>query len=323
MIAGSIAIAGFSLFLVPYLVNVVSADPPGFVRRYGWLLLGVALALVLITGRYVRGRNVDTDDERIQISEIDSLNGDALARVEQLAREELATSIGSATRISLRLLRAPNAVRSIPALREHAQDVSAPRSCAPESFEVEYEKAHRQILLLGEPGLGKTTLLVELALSLVEKSRNSPKLILPAVVNLASWSNEYDTLDDWLVEEVSLRYTFPRDFVRRKLARQEIALLLDGLDEVTEERREACLGAINEYRSRLGFTPIVVATRTTEYEALADRLALYSAVEIQRPTLAEADDYLRKLAGPAAESVRAVPHRDKKWWMFVRSPLVS
>src|SRR5687768_2895919 len=58
----------------------------------------------------------------------------------------------------------------------------------------------RSLLILGAPGSGKTTMLLELARQLIERARQDETEPIPVVFNLASWK-ENQTLDDWLAEQ--------------------------------------------------------------------------------------------------------------------------
>ena len=59
-----------------------------------------------------------------------------------------------------------------------------------------FKDAHGRLLMTGVPGAGKTTLLLQLAIALLDSATDE----LPVVVDLATWKNEYQTLDVWLKE---------------------------------------------------------------------------------------------------------------------------
>ena len=72
----------------------------------------------------------------------------------------------------------------------------------------------------------------------------------------------------------------------------DLILLLDGLDEVISERRRVCADAINKFCFEYGLTGIVVCSRTREYEELATRLNVNSAVLIQPLTREQIYHYI-------------------------------
>ena len=55
----------------------------------------------------------------------------------------------------------------------------------------------RSLLILGAPGSGKTTMLLELTRQLIERAREDGTEPLPVVFNLSSWTEKL-TFDDWL-----------------------------------------------------------------------------------------------------------------------------
>jgi hypothetical protein len=84
---------------------------------------------------------------------------------------------------------------------------------------------------------------------------------------------------------------------------ERVLPLLDGLDEVKEEARSACLSAINAYQEHCQHVPLIVCSRTTEYFAQERRLAFLSAVTIQPLTFQQIDGYLSNAQGQL-ETVR-------------------
>ena len=50
--------------------------------------------------------------------------------------------------------------------------------------------------------------------------------------------------------------------------REQVLPLVDGLDEVAAEHKSACVEAINAFHRQYGQLPLVVCSRTNEYESL-------------------------------------------------------
>src|SRR5262249_57030025 len=72
-----------------------------------------------------------------------------------------------------------------------------------------YDKAHGELLILGEPGSGKTTLLLELARDLLDRAKQEQDALMPVVFNLSSWVRKRQPLAIWLIEELEERYQVP------------------------------------------------------------------------------------------------------------------
>lgn len=138
-----------------------------------------------------------------------------------------------------------------------------------------------QLLILGDPGAGKTTLLLEYARDLLEQADLDAASSIPVVFHLSAWPAEQPSLAEWLVEELALRYGVARRMAVELVKRDRLTVLLDGMDEVPQRRREACVEAINAFRGVHGGVGLVVCARSREYEELAVRLVLKGAVVVQ------------------------------------------
>jgi len=166
-----------------------------------------------------------------------------------------------------------------------------------------YDKAQRGLLILGAPGSGKTTLLLELARELLQRAENDPDHPVSIILNLASWAKTQLPLAQWLGEQCSLVYGIPKHLSSAWIAQEQVQFLLDGLDEVGTSARTGCIEAINTYR-RAHLVPLVVCSRSQEYEAQPAHLILPGAVEIQPLEPAQVSKVLEQ-AGKSLASVQA------------------
>jgi hypothetical protein len=178
-----------------------------------------------------------------------------------------------------------------------------------------------ELLILGEPGAGKTTTLLQLARELLYRAEADEKVPLPVVFNLSSWAQKRPPLASWLVDELSARYQVPRTVGEAWVRDERILPLLDGLDEVQAEYRNDCLEAINEFRRKHGMVDVAVCSRTADYEALASRLKLMGAVILQPLTPQQTDSYLAALGGEL-DTARDALRRDETLQELVRTPLM-
>ena len=95
-----------------------------------------------------------------------------------------------------------------------------------------FEDVGRSLLILGDPGSGKTITLLELARDLINRVETDPTQPVPVVFTLSSWVDKRQPLLDWLTEELAAKYHVGKKLGQSWLERNRLLLLLDGLDEV-------------------------------------------------------------------------------------------
>ncbi len=176
------------------------------------------------------------------------------------------------------------------------------------------------ILILGDPGSGKTTTLLELARAAIARAQADPAAPIPVVFNLSSWAVKQPPLEDWLLEQLTTHYHIPKRTARPWIENDALLLLLDGLDEVKSEARDKCIVAINDFRQN-HLVPLAVCSRTADYEALAGKLQLQTAITLRPLTSAQIDAYLAG-AGIALHAVRATLQHDPVLQELAQSPLI-
>lgn len=183
------------------------------------------------------------------------------------------------------------------------------------------------LLILGEPGAGKTTTLLELARDLIARAEQDVQLPIPVVFNLSSWAvfkgiaRKPPTLKDWLMDELNTKYQVSKALAKTWLTNQDLLLLLDGLDEVRADQRDACVQAINDFHQEHGLTEIVVCSRLQDYENLANRLRFQGAIFIQPLTREQVEAYLDN-AGDNLAGVKAVWEADLAFQELTQTPLM-
>src|SRR5262249_8555350 len=101
-------------------------------------------------------------------------------------------------------------------------------------------------------------------------------------------------------------------------------LLLDSLDEIGEqERRCACIEAINAYRRDNPFLPIVVCSRTDAYVEVTTSarvwLRLEGAVIVNDLTEQQIENYLIHYHADTT-GLRAALQKDEALYTLIRSP---
>ena len=175
-----------------------------------------------------------------------------------------------------------------------------------------------RLVVLGEPGAGKTILAVRLVLDLLEPSRRRPGGPVPVPVSLASWDPAVEGFWPWFERQLCLAYPGlknpapGRPGVRWAQALWEARLLLpvlDGLDEIVGPSQGRALAQVNE--ALLPGVGLVLTARSAAYreavspDARSVGVVLAGAAGVAlcplEPTVVA--DYLRASAGgPGAQS---------------------
>ncbi len=183
--------------------------------------------------------------------------------------------------IELKLKREPQAVKS--PWDGVVQRKASPGSATSWSNNILniFDAASGTLLILGEPGAGKTITLLQLASELLVRAETRPEQPIPVVLNLSSWNELSGPLEKWLLEELRSKYFVPVAVAEDWMAKNSLILLLDGLDEVVQEKRPACIETINKYRQAHGPTQFAVCCRKGDYEDQPQRLQLDDAVLLQ------------------------------------------
>ncbi|MBE9137027.1 NACHT domain-containing protein [Nodosilinea sp. LEGE 07088] len=162
------------------------------------------------------------------------------------------------------------------------------------------------LLILGEPGAGKTISLLELARDLLNQAEQDVNRPISVVFNLASWRGQ--PLSDWLVQELQEKYQVSKNLGKDWVKQEKLTLLLDGLDEVRNDLRNNCTLAINEFIQKNGSTNAVVCSRVGDYEVLAQKLKFQDSILIASLTQEQIRFYLSHLDLNQTELEQAIQH---------------
>ncbi|URM88878.1 NACHT domain-containing protein [Streptomyces sp. MRC013] len=167
----------------------------------------------------------------------------------------------------------------------------------------------RRLVVLGEPGAGKTALAVLLVRELVRDA--SPGEPVPVLLDLAPWNPQKESLGDWMGRRIREDYPalrnheiYGRDAARKLVAAGRVLPVLDGFDELSPELRPYALAAVN--RAIAVHEPLILASRTAEYRAAVEVGDVVTAAASVVALPARADDvaaYLGSVVAPQRASV--------------------
>lgn len=184
-----------------------------------------------------------------------------------------------------------------------------------------FTEVGRSLLILGEPGAGKTIMMLTLARELLRQHENTPGLPLPVVFNLSSWTPSKKGLSEWLADELNMKYIVPRKIGREWLKDNRLLLLLDGLDEVGGGRRNECVKAINAFSAERKNPGVVVCCRFREYVELDDKLAMNGAIRLRLLPKEKIFSYITA-AGNQYSGLRELVQRDSSFLKLAETPLL-
>lgn len=193
----------------------------------------------------------------------------------------------------------------------------------------------RTLLILGEPGSGKTNTLLQLARDLIARAEEDVDHLIPVIFNLSSWTgmmakaakrksrsapSTQVTIADWLITELNGKYQVPKQVAMNWVKKQQLLLLLDGLDEVQQADRDDCVAALNTFQQTHN-TEIVVCSRIEDYEALQHRLDFQTAIYLRSLTQDQIFRYLNTLEADLT-GLRTLLETDPELQELAQSPLM-
>lgn len=166
----------------------------------------------------------------------------------------------------------------------------------------------QRLVVLGEPGAGKTVLALELQIRLLDARRHDSGMPIPVLI----WAATCDTRQrwaEWLAEHLAIRFGEAASVTKRLVRDGRILPIVDGLDEMVDpiahlERAHVLIGELNAAMRGRERAPIVVTCRRGEYQMLGPGVERATHVEMVPLTGAEAAGYLRGQFRMAEEADR-------------------
>jgi hypothetical protein len=186
----------------------------------------------------------------------------------------------------------------------------------------------RQMLVLGEPGAGKSMLAILLSLGLLDqRGADDP---VPVLLSMSSWQPRLEHLQSWMAGRIAEDYPFlSRATALGLVSRRCLLPVLDGLDELPAEMHAAAIDELD--RAIAGGAPFVATCRSSEYQLAVEQsgriLSTAVVIELDPVAIDDAAAFL-VAAGPSAEArwqpvlVRLRAHPDLPLAWTLTSPLM-
>lgn len=177
---------------------------------------------------------------------------------------------------------------------------------------------HERLVVLGEPGAGKSVLAVLLTLGLIQlretlEPEEQMRTPVPVLVPISSWDPQAEHLQAFLARRLGEDYpplSLPGDgghsVAAALIAERRLLPILDGLDELSTQLHPQ---AVSEFNAYIGVNRgLVVTCRSHEYgqavKKAGKELARAAVVELQPVLVEQAIDFLSQ---PALARVRWQP----------------
>jgi len=125
-------------------------------------------------------------------------------------------------------------------------------------------KSIEPIVILGEPGSGKTYLLKQLAKKLIESISVDETVRIPIIIKARYWGSAFKTIVDAIYDEIHIfvsGITIP--IVEHELALGNFVILVDGFDEIRIPKDKFLLEIERLVRSRMA--KIIITSREANY----------------------------------------------------------
>jgi len=138
-----------------------------------------------------------------------------------------------------------------------------------------------KLLILGNPGSGKTTELLKFATALTTKAILNLLEPIPVLLELSTWTE--GTMETWIMARLKRLYNVDGMTAQAWLRDEQLVLLLDGLNELGLTRQEQAIVEINHFLAETGYPHCVVCCRSEEYKAGQERLSQLNGAIYLKP----------------------------------------
>jgi NACHT domain len=305
----------------------------------GW---GIATAIAKLTGnldtiigfinKYRRKKRQITDEDRQKLRQqlIEVVLRQVIKRLEDslhhkirldLKHEEERQRVGRRDSPSM-----PNSASADPFIHREINPFDTPSAPTPVVANISTaaliarDDIKGRLLILGEPGAGKTNELLVLTKALLQQAQQSVDQPIPVIFELSEWSGGQEKpFSAWLIEQLQEKYKVPAEVSEQWIRQNQLLPLLDGLDELRrvddvesatseeiDQKRQAkqvqCMRTINAFLDMHASMSMVVCCRRKEYEALEAQgeylKGLNGAIYLQKLDDEQIQRYLEPIRKP-------------------------
>ncbi|MCR3749906.1 NACHT domain-containing protein [Lentzea californiensis] len=189
--------------------------------------------------------------------------------------------------------------------RSHAEPVGlVARGEVDELVSTVLDLPHRQVVVLGKPGGGKTVLAIQFTLALLTRRGRQRQLPVPVLLSVSSWRVGEEELLDWIRNQ--LRTDYPELSVDLVDDPGLIFPVLDGMDELPEALHAEAIAQIDR---ALRGRPLMLTCRADEYEQAVSRADAVpaTALVVELGPVAVADTIAYLSAGRVDGDTRWAP----------------
>lgn len=160
------------------------------------------------------------------------------------------------------------------------------------------------LLLLGEPGIGKSFLLTEFQQQLKQQYVDCPIVFL----QIWTWSNKQLPIIDWVAYHTS----YSREFLQQKIKNRQVVFVFDGLDELPynfsklpevpnsekQDYRVEFLQQLSQFTQEFTGVKTLISCRSQDYKDIASnnnqKIILKGAVELKALQNQDIQDYINQ-----------------------------
>ncbi|MER5546068.1 NACHT domain-containing protein [Streptomyces sp. NPDC002589] len=179
------------------------------------------------------------------------------------------------------------------------------------------------LVVLGSPGMGKTTQLARLAHRMAMEVLNGPDdrepPYIPVYLRLDTYRGE--PIEEWLAAAMTTYEGISGLLVRTWLSEHRLLPVLDGLDEVPERDRPKCVAELRRLRRLCPGMAVGCRTDEADLRRLAQDLRALRYVEIQPPSRRDVQEFLEEDREALAD-VHAALEEDPELWPLFQSPMM-